>query len=348
MRRSTKALMALGAAAVAGSAAAAGRRQVARNRREAEELMAKQGPTLPGGRVAALRAPDGARVHAEVYGPEEGPSIVLAHGWTESIRFWHHQVEELSREHRVIVYDKRGHGRSPLPENGDFSLEAQADELGSVLTELVGERRAILAGHSMGAMTIAALAERDAATLHDRVAAIAMVNTGVGDIVSEALVVRGADRFGVLGERIAELALSSRAPLALPESLLHAGVRYLALTPHATDEAVALTAEMVRLCHPKARAGCGESMTRMELYEALASIELPTLVIAGERDKLTPPVHARRLAEEIGGTTELVELDGIGHMAPVEAPERISMLLGDLAARHLSGAPASRGRLSPI
>jgi pimeloyl-ACP methyl ester carboxylesterase len=89
-------------------------------------------------------------------------------------------------------------------------------------------------------------------------------------------------------------------------------------------------------------------MTRMELYEALASIELPTVVVAGERDKLTPPVHARRLAEEIGGTTELVELDGIGHMAPLEAPEAISSVLRDLVARHVSGAPGPRGRLSPV
>ena len=332
MRRSTKALLALVAAAGV-SAAAAARRQVARNRRDAEELMAKQGPTVSGGRVVVLRAPDGASVHAEVYGPEEGPTIVLAHGWTESIRFWRHQVEELSGEHRVVVYDKRGHGRSPLPENGDFSLEAQAGELAAVLAELVGERRAILAGHSMGAMTIAALAERDAAALHDRVAAIAMINTGVGDLISEALVVHGADRFGVLGERVGELILSSKAPLALPDPLLLAGIRYLALTPEASQEAVELTAEMVRLCHPRTRAGCAESMTRMELYEALGSIQLPTLVIAGERDKLTPPVHARRLAKEIGGPTELVELAGIGHMAPLEAPERISSLLRALAAR---------------
>jgi pimeloyl-ACP methyl ester carboxylesterase len=324
-----------------------GRREVARNRRDAEELMAKHGPTLPGGRVAALRAPDGTRIHAEVYGPEEGPTIVLAHGWTESIRFWHHQVEELSREHRVVVYDKRGHGRSPLPESDDFSLEAQADELASVLAELVGERRAILAGHSMGAMTIAALAERDAAALHDRVAAIAMVNTGVGDLISEAMVVRGADRFGVLGERIGELILSSKAPLALPGPLLLTGARYVALTPHASEEAVELTAEMVRLCHPRTRAGCAESMTRMELYEALASIELPTLVVSGERDKLTPPVHARRLAEEIGGPVELVELEGIGHMAPLEAPQAISSVLRDLVARHLSGAPRPEGAIEP-
>jgi pimeloyl-ACP methyl ester carboxylesterase len=347
VRGSTKALLAGLAAAAAGSAVMVGRRQVARNRRDAEELMAKEGSTLPGGRVVALRAPDGARVHAEVYGPEEGPTIVLAHGWTESIRFWHHQVEELSREHRVVVYDKRGHGRSPLPENDDFSLEAQADELAYVLAELAGERGAVLAGHSMGAMTIAALAERDAAALHDRVAAVAMVNTGVGDLISEALVVRGADRFGVLGERIGELILSSRAPLALPESLLLAGTRYVALTPDASEEAVELTAEMVRLCHPRTRAGCAESMTRMELHEALASIDLPTLVVAGERDKLTPPGHSRRLAQEIGGPVEVHELPGVGHMAPLEAPEAISSLLRDLVARELSGAPGPRGQLSP-
>jgi pimeloyl-ACP methyl ester carboxylesterase len=347
MRLSTKGVLALGAAAVAAAGATA-RREVARNRRDAEELMAREGSTLPGGNVATVRSADGASIHAEVYGPEEAPMVVLIHGWTCSIRFWHRQIGDLSRDHRVVAYDKRGHGRSRRPESGDYSFDAQADDLAAVLTAFVPEdSRAVLAGHSMGAMTIAALAERDAETLHARAAALAMLNTGVGDIISEALVVRGADRFGILGERVGELILASRAPLALPESLLHPAVRYLALTPQAPDEAVELTAEMVRLCHPETRAGCGESMTRMELYEALGSIELPTIVVAGEGDKLTPPVHSRRLAEELGGPVEVRELPDIGHMAALEAPEAISALLRDLATEHLAGAEATSGQLSP-
>jgi len=334
MRRSTGAL--LGAAAAAAGAVAIARREVARNRRDAEELMAREGATLPGGRVITVHSPDGASIHAEVYGPEQAPTIVLVHGWTCSIRLWHHQVGALASAHRVVVYDKRGHGRTPRPESGDYSLDAQADELAAVLRALVpAGRRAVIAGHSMGAMTIAALAERDSTCLHERAAAIAMINTGVGDLVSESLVVRGADRFGVLGERVGAMILTSRAPLSLPESLLYPAARYVALTADAPDEAVELTAEMARLCHPETRAGCAESMTRMELYEALESIELPAVVVAGELDKLTPPVHSRRLAEELGGPAEVVELEGVGHMASLEAPERISAILRDLAARHL-------------
>lgn len=334
MRRSTQAL--LGAGAAAAGAAVLARREVARNRRDAEDLMAQDGATLPGGRVTTVGSLDGTALHAEVYGPEEAPTIVLAHGWTCSIRFWHNQVRDLCGDHRVVVYDKRGHGRTRRPQNGDYSLGAQAGDLAAVLRDLVPPGRSCVIGaHSMGAMTIAALAERDTACLHERAAAIAMINTGVGDLVSESLVVRGTDRFGVLGERVGAMILTSRAPLALPESLLHPATRYVALTSEAPDEAVELTAEMVRLCHPETRAGCGESMTRMELYEALEAIDLPAVVIAGELDKLTPPVHARRLAEELGRPAEVIELAGIGHMAPLEAPERISALLRDLAGRHL-------------
>jgi pimeloyl-ACP methyl ester carboxylesterase len=339
MRPRTKVLLALAAGAVGAAAAASARREVERNRRDAEELMATEGATLAGGDVVTVRAPDGARIHAEVYGPDGAPTIVLAHGWTESIRFWHHQVAALSREHRVVAYDKRGHGRSPRPESGDYSLEAQAGDLAAVLAELAGESGTVIAGHSMGAMTIAALAERDPGLLHDHADAVALLNTGVGDLLSESLVVRGADRFGVFGEWVGELILSSTAPLALPRPLLLAGARYVAFTPEAPDEAVELTADMVRLCHPATRAGCAESMTRMELYHALGSIELPALVVAGERDKLTPPVHARRLAEELGGPVELVELPGIAHMAPLEAPERISSLIAGLARGRIGAGP---------
>jgi pimeloyl-ACP methyl ester carboxylesterase len=188
-------------------------------------------------------------------------------------------------------------------------------------------------------MTIAALAERDPGILNDRAQALAMLNTGVGDVISEALVIQTPERLASLREWIGELVFNSSAPLAIPDAVLVPAVRYLALTPQASEEAVALTAEMVRVTHPESRSGFAESMTRMELYEALASIELPTIVVCGERDRLLPPVHSRRLAEEIGGQTELVELERIGHMAPLEAPERISALIADVARRHLPARP---------
>ncbi len=339
MRPAAK-LAAAGFAAAVG-AAAAGRAQSARTRRLAAGRFRPGEPTLPGGRLLRVTAADGTPIHTEVYGPEDAPAVVLAHGWVCSIRFWHHQVGALSADHRVIAYDKRGHGRTPLPAGGDYSLEAQAEELGAVLGAALGPgETAVVAGHSMGAMATAALAAEDPELLHRHAAALAFLSTGLGDLVSEALVVRTPDRLGMVHEKVGETILRSRAPLALPDPFLLPAVRHVALSAEAPEDAVALTARMARECHPEARSGCGGSMSRMDLYEALDSIALPTLVVVGESDRMTPPAHARRLAEEIGGPARLVELPATGHMTPLEAPDRVNELLRELAGAHL-GAPGT-------
>ena len=334
--------VALAGLTVAAGAAAAGWAQSARVRRRAGRRFAPGEPTLPGGRLLDVTAADGNPVHTEVYGPEDAPTIVLAHGWVCSLRYWHAEIEALAKDFRVVAYDKRGPGRTPRPPSGDYSLEAQGEELGAVLRAALGpEGKAVVAGHSMGAMAVVALAAEDPDLLHRHAAALALISTGVGDLVSEALVVRTPDRFSAVNEKAGEAILRSRASLVLPEPLLLAGIRHVALTPGASAEAVAMTAELARECHPEARSGCGGSMSRMDLREALASIEAPSLVVVGEDDRMTPPAHARRLCEELSGPAELVELPGAGHMTPLEAPGRLSELLRDLAATHL--APARDG-----
>ena len=125
------------------------------------------GPKLPPSRTVKVRAADGTRLHTEVFGPEDGYPIVLAHGITCAIRVWHEQINDLSRDHRVIAYDHRGHGRSGLPHRSAYSLDHLASDLDAVLAATLrpGER-AVIAGHSMGGIAISSWAERH----RDRVA----------------------------------------------------------------------------------------------------------------------------------------------------------------------------------
>ena len=110
-------------------------------------------------RAAALtvRAADGTALHTEVFGPPDGYPIVLTHGIVCAIRAWAYQIADLATDYRVIAFDHRGHGRSGVPRRGGYSLEHLASDLDSVLeATLAPHERAVLAGHSMGGITITA------------------------------------------------------------------------------------------------------------------------------------------------------------------------------------------------
>ena len=70
---------------------------------------------LPRGRVLPVRSKDGIKLHAEVFGPQDGYPIVLAHGITCALRVWAYQIADLAKDYRVIAFDHRGHGKSAVP-----------------------------------------------------------------------------------------------------------------------------------------------------------------------------------------------------------------------------------------
>ena len=116
---------------------------------------------LPPSRTVPVRAPDGTRLHTQVFGPEDGYPIVLAHGITCAIRVWAYQIAELATDHRVIAFDARGHGRSGTPRRGGYSLAHLASDVDAVLeATLAPGERAVIAGHSMGGMAIAAWSDQ--------------------------------------------------------------------------------------------------------------------------------------------------------------------------------------------
>jgi pimeloyl-ACP methyl ester carboxylesterase len=77
-------------------------------------------------------------------------------------------------------------------------------------------------------------------------------------------------------------------------------------------------------CPPEVRAASGVALSDMNLWHAVANLTVPTLVVAGERDRLTPPAHARRIADELPDPAGLVVLPDTGHMAPLEQPRELA------------------------
>jgi pimeloyl-ACP methyl ester carboxylesterase len=290
------------------------------------------------GRPLVVEAADGTSIHAEVFGPDEGPTVILGHGWVEASHFWIHQIRELSEDHRVVAWDLRGHGRSAEPPSRDYSIEALAGDFDAVLDAALRDgERAVVAGHSLGGMTVVAWAGQRGHSTADRLAAAALVNTGMYGLIADSLVVRTPGALGTVGEVVGRTVLSS--PGALPprtNPITYEAIRYLCFGPDAGPATIEFCEEMVLACGPEARAGSGATMSRLDLRESIASLDVPTVVIAGERDRLTPPIHSRRLVEALPEAS-YVELPRVGHMGPVEAPEEVSDRIRGLAREHLAG-----------
>jgi pimeloyl-ACP methyl ester carboxylesterase len=305
--------------------------------------------TPPEGSHESVRASDGTSLHVETFRSEsaaaDAPTVVLAHGWTENIDVWTYVIRDLlPRGFRIVAYDLRGHGKSERAADGDYSIARFGDDLDAVLEACVPDGgRAVVAGHSLGAMSIVAWAGR-----HDapkRAAGVALLNTGVSDLVALQLLVPVPPIAQGLNTLVATHGfLGSRAPLPhFSTPVSHAAVRYVAFGPRATPAQVAFYERMLITCPPDIRANVGIAMSRMNLLGALPRLTVPTLVMAGAKDRLTPPVHARRIADGVPELQRLIVLPETGHMGPLEAPREVSDALSELvtAVTAPSGAVAA-------
>lgn len=308
-----------------------------RNRARALADPAREALAAPlDGRPIEASGADGTRLNVRAFGPDDAPTVVLGHGWTCALRFWTQQIQDLARDHRVVAWDLRGHGDSASPANGDYTIETLADDLDAVLAaSLRDSERAVVAGHSLGGMTLVAWAGRNPEAVAERLAAAALLNTGVGGFIAESLVIRSPAALEYTRDLVGRALLSTAAPLPpIPNPITHEVIRYVALSRNASPAVVEFCERMVLDCGPEARAGCGMTLTKLDLYEHVAKLTAPTTIIAGELDRLTPPVHSRRLVEALPDASYL-ELAGVGHMAPLESPVEVNDVIRDLVAAHL-------------
>ncbi|MEV7678171.1 alpha/beta hydrolase [Streptomyces sp. NPDC088341] len=285
----------------------------------------------PRGRGTTAVSADGSRVHVEVFGPEGRPAVVLAHGWTCSIRFWSAQIEDLAADHRVIAYDQRGHGRTPLPGRSGYSTDALADDLEAVLAAtLAPGERAVFAGHSMGGMTLMAAARRPA--FREHAAAVLLCSTGSSRLAAEALVL--PMRAGRVRTRLTRLVLGARAPLGPVTPLSRRILRYGTMGPGAAPERIARCARIVHACPRVSRVAWSRVLGALDLDADVRELRVPTAVLVGAADRLTPPVQSRALAAALPDCAGLTVLAGTGHMTPVEAPEAVTARIRELTAAH--------------
>ena len=279
-----------------------------------------------------VRSDDGTRLHVEVHGDPAASSVVLVHGWTCSIGLWVRQLRDLAGEFRLIAYDQRGHGRSGEPQAAGYTTDALADDLAAVLRSTVrpGER-AVVVGHSMGGIAVVALAGRQPQVIREQVAAVLLASTGVDELVIRGRILPLPLPLARAVRPVTSLLISGRAQRRRDTALTRRALRYAALSRTASADDLELCLALATTCPPGTRQGFAATLVRLDLAATLPHLVVPTVVLVGTADRLTPMWHARRLAEALPRCLRLVELPGVGHMTPVQAPAVVEDVIRDLA-----------------
>jgi 3-oxoadipate enol-lactonase len=236
-----------------------------------------------------------------------GPAVLLLHAFPLSGAMWRRQAERLRERYRVIVPDLRGFGGSDAPP-GSLTMDQQADDVAALL-ERLGVERAAVAGLSMGGYIAFALWRRH----QDKVAALVLADTRARADSDEGRAGREANArlaeeqgAGAIAEKMIPNLVAEGASQGLRDEL-----RAL-ITANSTDGIAGALRGMA---------------ARPDSTPDLARITVPTLVIVGAQDALTPPEEAWKIAAGLAGPSTLVELPEVGHLANMEAPEAFSAAL---------------------
>jgi pimeloyl-ACP methyl ester carboxylesterase len=291
---------------------------------------------LPPSRTLKVRAVDGTPLHAEVFGPPDGYPIVLTHGITCAIRAWAYQIADLATEYRVIAYDHRGHGRSGVPRRAGYSLKHLASDLDCVLeATLAPHERAIIAGHSMGGITIAAWSARYRHKVRRRADAVALINTTSGDLVRQVKLLSVPGQLSPARSIAARSLINVFGGVPIPSAALLATrslIAMLAVGKDADPSAARLIHELFAQTPAAGRGGCTRLLVESlgSRYLDLSGLTVPTLVIGSEDDRLTPIAASREIARTAPNVVGLVELPG-GHCSMLEQHREVTGQLRLLA-----------------
>ncbi len=297
---------------------------------------AKKGPALPPSKTMIVHSADGTRLHTEVFGPNNGYPIVLAHGITCSLRVWHEQINDLARDFRVIAYDHRGHGRSGVPAPSAYSLDHLAADLDAVLAAVLrrGER-AVVAGHSMGGIAISAWSDRFRDRVEQRVDAVALINTTHGDLLDKIQLLRLPGPLRATRVAAARSMIRSLGGAPLVQGTQPGSRRFLQMMAVGAGTDPSITKFLHDLVAATPATGRG-SRARVLVEEIghrvhidLSGLTVPTLVIGSTQDRLLPMCQARKIAAAAPNLVELVELPG-GHCAILENPGVVNAHLRSL------------------
>lgn len=241
---------------------------------------------------------DDIELYYELHG--KGDPIIFIHGWADDCSVWNHYIESFARKYKVIVYDHRGHGRSDKPE-GNYSIKTLANDL-YALTRKLDLGKVTLVGHSMGGMTALVFA----LDYPNELSKLVLVGTLAKMPVSNRI-------FGIMRYIIPY------------KTFIRLAVKSGYYEP--SEQLIKRSIDMAMNMSKYAAYECLKEMTQhYDIRREVSNIEVPTLIIVGEKDKNTPITLSQYLNKEIKGSI-LQVIANSGHNVMVEKPNEFGQAL---------------------
>jgi 3-oxoadipate enol-lactonase len=238
----------------------------------------------------------------------EGLPVVLLHGFPFNRSMWREQAASLRAGYQIITPDLRGHGESELSETATMAL--MASDVAALMDELKIER-AVVGGLSMGGYVTLAFYH----LYPERVRALVLADTRAQADTNEARELREQQALKILSEGMQPI-----ADAMLPKILS-------TVTLDKQPETVARVREMILRTKPEGAAAALRGMAvREDRRDLLSQIDVPTLIIVGSEDAITPPELSRAMHQEIRGS-RLEVIEGAAHVSNLERPSEFNRAL---------------------
>jgi pimeloyl-ACP methyl ester carboxylesterase len=293
-------------------------------------------------------ASDGVTIHVEVDGDLESPlTVVFAHGFTLRMDSWHFQRRELADAARLVFYDHRSHGASGRSTPESSTIEQLGKDLYSVLQAVAPNGPVVLVGHSMGGMTILALADAHPELFGERIAGVALVSTSTGELAKTMVGLPGwLSR--VVNPAVPQVAGLVRRRATLLERNRRIGTdfaylvtRYISYGPDVPASLVDFMEQMLLGTSIEVMSEFFDTFLSHDKLKALDVLRgIPVLISCGENDVLTPLSHSELMAEGLPDA-DLQVIPGAGHMAMIDRYPALNGALRRLFQRVLESAPSA-------
>ncbi|MFW0784395.1 alpha/beta hydrolase [Gordonia sp. CPCC 206044] len=279
-------------------------------------------------------------------------TVVFVHGFSLRMASWHFQRRDLERRWadrriRMVFFDQRGHGRSGAAEAQTSTISRLADDTAAVLRDVAPTGPVVLVGHSMGGMTIMGLARRypELFGAGGRIAGVALIATAARGITEGGLG-KGLHNPVVDGFRLAVRRAPGavRAGRGVTRALLEPVLVAASFGPDFYSPAAGRAVEkMIQNTPIETIVNFLHALENHDESTALPVLaQVPSVVVCGNRDRLTPLQRSVRMYGELGEDSALEVADGAGHMVLMEQPDLVTDAIVDLVGRARVAKPRPR------